>query len=146
MAPGRTADAIYSWNAEKLGWDIYGHAQDRDEPPLGNFPGPEDVDHDADTVFDSVPLQPKEDADDHGKRFPTPLLNPLSTAFGPWWSGSPFLGSCGPLPPGQGGFNGTCAVPMMWHNHKDIALVNNDVFPGGMMTILMIEHPDTPIP
>jgi FtsP/CotA-like multicopper oxidase with cupredoxin domain len=146
IAPGQTADAIYSWTGAALGWDIYGHAQDRDETPSGNFPGAEDVDHDGDGTLDAVALQPHEDAADHGKRFPTPLLNPLSTAFGAWWSGSPFLGSCGPLPPGQGGFNGTCAIPMMWHNHKDIALVNNDIFPGGMMTILFIEHPDVPIP
>jgi len=121
IAPGQTADAIYSWSGVALGWDIYGHAS-------------------------GDPLEPGEDAADHGKTFPTPMLNPLNTAFGAWWSGSPFLGTCGPLPPGQGGFNGTCAFPMMWHNHKDIALVNNDVFPGGMMTILFIEHPDVPIP
>jgi FtsP/CotA-like multicopper oxidase with cupredoxin domain len=121
IAPGQTADGIYTWSGEKLGWDIYGHASG-----------------DA--------LEPHEDAADHGKPFPTPLLNPLSTSFGAWWSGSPFLGTCGLLPPGQGGFNPTCSFPMMWHNHKDIALVNNDIFPGGMMTILFIEHPDVSIP
>lgn len=146
IAPGQTADAIYSWNGERLGWDIYGHAQDRDEPPTGNFPGAEDVDHDADGVLDDVPLEPAEDAADHGKRFPTPALNPLNTSFGAWWSGSPFLGTCGPLPPGQGGFNASCAVLMMWHSHKEIELVNNDIFPGGMMTVILIEHPDVPIP
>jgi len=146
VAPGQTADAIYSWTGEKLGWDVYGHAHDRDHAPTGNFPGAEDVDHDADGVLDSVALEPFEDAADHGKPLPTPQLDALNTAFGPWWSGSPFLGACGPLPPGQAGYNASCAIPMMWHDHKDVALVNNDIFPGGMMTLLLIEHPAVPIP
>ena len=29
----------------------------------------------------------------------------------------------------------------MWHSHTEREMVNNDVFPGGMMTMLIIEAP-----
>ncbi len=120
IAPGQTADAIFTWTGEKLGWDIYGH-------------------NTAD------PLEPAEYAPDHGKPFPTVLLHPLNTAFGTFWSGNPFLGTCGPLPPGEGGRNPVCAFPFLWHSHKQMELINNDIFPGGMMTILFVEHPNEPL-
>jgi hypothetical protein len=31
----------------------------------------------------------------------------------------------------------------MWHSHNEREMVNNDVFPGGMMTMLVIEPPGT---
>ena len=33
----------------------------------------------------------------------------------------------------------------MWHSHTERELVNNDVFPGGMMTMLIVEGPGIPI-
>jgi hypothetical protein len=61
------------------------------------------------------------------------------------WSGSPFLGAMGSLPPGEGGFNVTAGYFYMWHSHKEKEMVNNDIFPGGMMTMLIIEPPGVPI-
>ena len=29
----------------------------------------------------------------------------------------------------------------MWHSHTEREIVNNDVFPGGMLTMLIIEAP-----
>jgi hypothetical protein len=29
----------------------------------------------------------------------------------------------------------------MWHSHNEREMVNNDIFPGGMMTMLIIEAP-----
>jgi hypothetical protein len=34
----------------------------------------------------------------------------------------------------------------MWHSHTEKEMVNNDVFPGGMMTMLIVEHPSQLIP
>jgi hypothetical protein len=67
-------------------------------------------------------------------------------AFGGMWSGSPYLGAPGSLPPGEGGLNPNAGYTYMWHSHTEREMVNNDVFPGGMMTMLIIEPPGTSIP
>ena len=114
--PGGTADAIFQWTGKELGWDIYGHAPD-DE------------------------LEPNEWAADHGKEIPVKLPAISSLAFGGFYSGSPFLGALGALPPGEGGLNPGAGFAYMWHSHTEKELVNNDVFPGGMMTMLIVEAP-----
>ncbi|MEW6251353.1 MAG: multicopper oxidase domain-containing protein [Planctomycetota bacterium] len=117
--PGQTVDALFEWTGAKLGWDIYGHK-------------PQD------------PLQPFEDPDDHGKPLPVALPHPYSLTFGSMYSGSPFLGQMGPVPPGHpmqmGGYF------HMWHSHSEKELCNNDIFPGGMGTMLIIDAHTMPIP
>jgi FtsP/CotA-like multicopper oxidase with cupredoxin domain len=112
-APGQTVDAIFGWTGEKIGWDIYGHK-----------PGD--------------PMEPNEYAPDHGKPFPVVMPEKQDLSFGVNWSGSPFLGAMGSLPPGQGSLNEGGSYYYMWHSHTEKEMVNNDVFPGGMMTMLMI--------
>jgi manganese oxidase len=34
----------------------------------------------------------------------------------------------------------------MWHSHNEREIVNNDIFPGGMMTMLIIEPATVTIP
>jgi hypothetical protein len=119
--PGETVDAIFTWTGEKLGWDMYGHAA-------------------------SDPLQPHEYAPDHGKPFPLILPDFLNLTFGGWWGGSPFMGQLLPLPPGQGGLNINGGYYHMWHSHTEREMVNFDIFPGGMMTMLAVEPPGVPIP
>lgn len=123
VLPGATYDAIFQWTGENLGWDIYGHT---DANPGG--------------------LLPNEYAPDHGKPFPVILPEQKDLAFGAFYSGSPFLGVFGPLPPGADGLNLNAGFFYMWHSHNEKEMVNNDIFPGGIMTMLIIEHPDTPIP
>lgn len=139
--PGQTVEAIFEWTGEGLGWDMYGHPQDIDNPPLGNFPGDEDIDHNGDGLFDNVPMEPNEYAPDHGKPFPVNLPEPTNLVFGGFWSGSPFLGQEEQLPPGEGGLNPCGVYTYMWHSHTEKEMVNNDIFPGGMMTMLMIMPP-----
>ena len=151
VAPGETVDAIFEWTGANLGWDIYGHEQDIDNEPLGwsdaTAPrGPEDVDHNNDGVFDSVPMEPNEYAPDHGKPFPVTLPGQQEVAFGGQYSGSPFLGILDALPPGEGGLNPTAGYFFMWHSHNEKEMTTNDVFPGGMMTNCIIVPPGTPIP
>ncbi len=120
VVPGATYDALFSWTGKGMGWDFYGHA-----------PGD--------------PLAPFEDPADHGKPIPVVLPENQDLTFGGFWSGSPFLGAFGTLPPGEGGLNANGGMFFMWHSHTERELVNNDIFPGGMMTMMIIEPPGTPI-
>jgi len=120
VVPGATYDALFTWTGEGMGWDIYGHT-----------PGD--------------PLAPNEDPADHGKPIPVVLPENQDLTFGGFWSGSPFLGAYGTLPPGEGGLNANGGLFFMWHSHTERELVNNDVFPGGMMTMLIVEPPGVPI-
>lgn len=119
--PGETYDAIFEWTGKDLGWDIYGHA-----------PGD--------------PLQPHEYGPDHGKPFPVTLPEKQMLTFGGAYSGSPFLGALGSLPPGEGGLNANGGLFFMWHSHSEKEMINDNVFPGGMMTMLIIEPPGVPVP
>ncbi|MBI5076004.1 MAG: multicopper oxidase family protein [Nitrospirae bacterium] len=116
VVPGSTADAIFGWTGDRLGWDMYGH-----------------------TAGD--PLQPNEYAPDHGKPFPVTLPTQLEVTNGQFFSGSPFLGTMGYIPPGEGGFNPNSGFLYMWHSHNEKEIVNNDIFPGGLMTMMIIEAP-----
>jgi len=147
VAPGGTIDAIFEWTGYKLGWDAYGHQADVDNPPLGDFPGPGDKDHNENGILDPLPpALPEEYAPDHGKPFPVVLPQQQKLTVGGMWSGSPFLGTMGALPPGEGGMNPNSGYTYMWHSHNEKEMTNNDIFPGGLMTMLIIEPPGVPIP
>lgn len=116
--PGQTYDALFDWTGKGLGWDIYGH-----------------------TTNSPSTLQPHEDPASHGKPLPVVLPEKQDLAFGGAYSGSPFLGALGSLPPGEGGLNINGGLFFMWHSHSEKEMVNDDVFPGGMMTMLIVEAP-----
>jgi FtsP/CotA-like multicopper oxidase with cupredoxin domain len=120
--PGQTYDAIFEWTGKNLGWDAYGHTST------------------------TQALAPNEYAPDHGKPIPVILPNLQDLTFGAHYSGSPYLGSFGALPPGGAMINGNAGYFHMWHSHNELEIVNNDIFPGGMMTMLIIEPAGTPIP
>jgi hypothetical protein len=90
-------------------------------------------------------MEPGEYAPDHGKPFPVTLPDVKSITIGMMYSGSPFLGAMGALPPGEGGFNINGGYFFMWHSHNEKEMVNNDLFPGGLMTMLLIEPPSVVI-
>jgi len=126
VAPGTTSDAIFEWTGEGLNWDIHGTGPDFEH---------ECVDGNADD-FDDVT---HEYCPDHGKPLPVILPEGLELTFGGMYSGSPFFGVLGSLPPGEGGLNPNGGFAYMWHSHKEKEMVNNDIFPGGMMTMLLVE-------
>jgi hypothetical protein len=139
--PGGTIDALFKWTGEKLGWDIFG-------TPLSQFPHTCDgnlvengIVEPAD--FDSVS---NEYCPDHEKPFPVVLPGLQDLFFGGWYSGSPFLGQFGELPPEEGGLNLNGGLFFMWHSHNEKELTNFDIFPGGMLTFIVIEPPGIDIP
>ncbi|MBI1912580.1 MAG: multicopper oxidase domain-containing protein [Deltaproteobacteria bacterium] len=127
--PGTTADAIFEWTGKGLGWDIYGSAPHAC------------IDTNADGFDDAS----KEYCPDHGKPFPVVLPDIGDLTVGGFYGGSPFLGTPDLLPPGQGGMNPNAGYVYMWHSHTEKEMTNFDIFPGGMMTMLIIEAPTVPI-
>jgi len=153
-APGETVDQIFHWTGEKLGWDIYG-------TPTDGMPAhmcTDTVDNKTGVAATSGPYIPGDgyaDADsdhpwewcaDHDKPLPVVLPELQNLTFGAWWSGGPFMGAGAQLPPGEGGLNPNSGYFMMWHSHAEKELTNFDIFPGGMLSMMVIEPPGTPIP
>jgi FtsP/CotA-like multicopper oxidase with cupredoxin domain len=136
VLPGMTADGIFTWTGRDLGWDIYG-VNDPNNPGFNP--------HGCDTPagYDTVT---NEYCPDHDKPFPVILPDLKDLTFGQFYSGSPFLGAAGSLPPGEGGFNPNAGFFYMWHSHSEKELTSNDIFPGGMMTFLVVEKPVAAIP
>ena len=138
-APGETVDAIFEWTGKDLGWDIYG------TDALGAEFVHTCTDADLDGYADDVgSTYPNEWCPDHGKPIPVDLPEGLSTSFGGFWSGSPYLGHLGSLPPGEGGLNPWGGYTYPWHSHSEKELLNNDLFPGGALTFVFIVPPGTP--
>lgn len=75
----------------------------------------------------------------HGVGFPVILPDQKDLTLGFMYSGSPFLGAMGALPPGEGGFNVNNGLAFMFHSHNEKEMTNNDIFPGGMMSMCIVE-------
>ena len=146
VVPGSTADAIFTWTGEKLGWDMYGAIDTActdadndgmDDTTITHCHNAICFDANADGFDDAT----YEYCADHGKPFPVALPTQLDITNGQYYSGSPFLGTLGYIPPGEGGYNPNSGYLFMWHSHNEKELANDDIFPGGLMTMLLIEAP-----
>src|SRR6202521_5704436 len=154
--PGLAFDGIFYWTGRGLNWDVYGHG----------FPGDTSVCiPDANGYYTSVPPAPNyyEWCQDHNKALemapfgqvagggPATLPDSNILTNGPWYGGSPYLGpdatvrataSTGSTPP-----SGTIANPptteagfaFMWHSHNEREITTNNVFPGGMMMMMLVD-------
>jgi FtsP/CotA-like multicopper oxidase with cupredoxin domain len=137
--PGKTSDGIFEWTGAGLNWDIYGGSDVWPEMAHdcnGVATDPTPANAFTPDMFDPVT---HEYCPDHGKVFPVALPEKLDLGFGGWWSGSPYLGFLGALPPGEGGLNPNGGFSFMWHSHTEKELTNYDIFPGGMLTMMIIE-------
>jgi FtsP/CotA-like multicopper oxidase with cupredoxin domain len=139
--PGQTVDAIFSWTGKDLGWDIYGDPADPQyaHACVPNAAGLAGAGPGFEKSADKLEYCP-----DHGKPIPVSMPEQLSLAFGGFWAGA-YLGSTALLPPGEGGLNPNAGYTYMWHSHTEKEITNYDVFPGGMMTMLIIEPMGVPI-
>ena len=130
--PGETYDTFWDpWTGKELGWDIYG-----DPAENGHTCTPDASGHDPVT---------SEWCADHGKPMPIVLPHENDLTYGAWYSGSPFLGEQGAVPPGNPGFNVFGGITYMWHSHDEKELTTNDIFPGGMFTMMIVEPHGIPI-
>ncbi|WP_114970171.1 multicopper oxidase domain-containing protein [Rhodoferax ferrireducens] len=132
--PGATYDGVFTWTGRYLGWDMYGYASNATYcNQLTHLP----------TV--SYPATTQDDSD-RCKPIPVTLPNQLDLTYGMHYSGSPYLGSTGTLPPGSGEWNPYAGYFFMWHSHSEKELTNNDIFPGGMLTMFVVVPPNYSLP
>jgi FtsP/CotA-like multicopper oxidase with cupredoxin domain len=137
---GQTVDAIFTWSGKNLNWDVYNHTAGDGSSCVPDASG-----------FHSVKTDPNygEWCADHGKPIPATPPDPQIVANGQWYGGTPYLGLNGfnpvNLPPGTLNQNPGAGYAYMWHSHNEREITTNDVFPGGMMMMLIIDPPQWPI-
>jgi hypothetical protein len=84
-----------------------------------------------------------------GSGGPMTLPDPLIASNGLWYNGTPYLGpdavgrSRGPtpLPPASTVMNppAESGIAFMWHSHNEREITTNDVFPGGMLMMMLVD-------
>ena len=128
--PGQTMDLIYEWTGKGIGWDIYGPQADNPHTCTPDANG-----------FHSVATDKnyREWCADHNKPIPVTIAGQLDLSYGENYGGNPYLGALGSLPQGHPGLNSTGGYYHMWHSHNEKEVTTDDIFPGGMMTMLVIE-------
>ncbi|WP_429322389.1 multicopper oxidase domain-containing protein [Paraburkholderia sp. GAS448] len=160
---GQTVDALFQWTGKGLNWDVYGHTYagaPAGPSTIGNG-DPQPCYPDTTGYFTSssnpaaIPaVTPNygEWCADHNKPIPVtpPDLNIVTDGL--WYGGTPYLGlqtipSGGaqfistPRPPGFASQNPSAGYAYMWHSHDEREITTNDVFPGGMMMMLIVDPP-----
>jgi hypothetical protein len=136
---GQTQDQIFTWSGKGLNWDVYNHKAGDGSVCVPDANG-----------FNSLVGSPNfgEWCADHLKPMPVAPPDPNIVAIGQWYAGTPFLGiqNTGAFtntnePPGTLNQNPQAGYAYMWHSHNEREITTNDVFPGGIMSMLLIDPP-----
>jgi FtsP/CotA-like multicopper oxidase with cupredoxin domain len=137
--PGETVDAIWGpWTGAKLGWDVYGTAQNNPHSCAPDATGFDPTSH--------------EYCADHYKPIPVTLPSESYSTFGPMFGGSAYLGVSAKLPAlnPDGSVhvqkNPFAGLAFMWHSHNEREITTNDIFIGGMATMALVLPPSVSIP
>jgi len=158
--PGQAFDGIYYWTGRGLNWDPYGHNPASSDPNAKlpctadangyNTGAPTAVNYFEWCQDHNKPLQATP-VGDVGGGGPATLPDPNIFANGAWFGGSPYLGpdatvravgSTGTTPP-----SGTIAnsptdeagFAFMWHSHNEREITTNNIFPGGMLMMMLVD-------
>jgi hypothetical protein len=145
---------IWTWTGKDLGWDIFGSINtlctdgnnDMADDVTGamcNDPNCRDglANGGTETSPDGFDDYNHQYCPDHGKEFPVSLPGIAELTLGGWWSGSPFLGDAGDLPPGEGGLNPFGGYFLVWHSHAEKELTTFNIFPGGTLSAVVVLPP-----
>jgi FtsP/CotA-like multicopper oxidase with cupredoxin domain len=158
--PGQAFDGIFYWTGKGLNWDAYGHNPTSSDPNAALSCTP-----DANGYNTGAPLAINyfEWCQDHNKPVqatptgdvpgggPATLPDPNIFANGPWYGGSPYLGpdatvravgSTGTTPPSGTVANsptGEAGYAFMWHSHNEREITTNNIFPGGMLMMMLVD-------
>jgi FtsP/CotA-like multicopper oxidase with cupredoxin domain len=154
--PGLAMDGIFYWTGRGLNWDILGHGYSGDTSVC--IP-------DANGYYTADPAAPNyyEWCQDHNKPLekapfgqvgsggPVTLPDANILTNGAWYGGSPYLGPDATVrataPTGSTPPSGTIANPptseaglaFMWHSHNEREITTNNIFPGGMLMMMLVD-------
>jgi FtsP/CotA-like multicopper oxidase with cupredoxin domain len=157
--PGLAMDGIFYWSGKGLNWDAYGHNLVSSDPLAtlacdGLLNGYHSVTTDLNYYEwcqdHNKPLQAAPFGDVAGGG-PVTLPDPNLFANGPWYGGSPYLGpnatvravgATGTTPPSGTIANsptGEAGFAFMWHSHNEREITTNNIFPGGMLMMMLVD-------
>jgi FtsP/CotA-like multicopper oxidase with cupredoxin domain len=158
--PGQAMDGIFYWTARGLNWDAYGHNRTSSDA-LAKLPCTPDANGyntGAPTAINyfewcqdhNKPLQAAPFGDVAGLG-PVTLPDANILTNGAWYGGSPYLGPDATVrasgPTGTTPPSGTIAnsptseagFAFMWHSHNEREITTNNIFPGGMMMMMLVD-------
>jgi FtsP/CotA-like multicopper oxidase with cupredoxin domain len=166
--PGLAMDGIFYWTGKGLNWDVYGHAKGGvyTDSYFPAYLGKNVVcKADVNGYYTEDPKAPNyyEWCADHNKALekapfgavasngPVTLPDANILENGTWYGGSPYLGPDATVratgPNGTTPPSGTVANPpsteagfaFMWHSHNEREITTNNIFPGGMMMMMLVD-------
>ena len=160
--PGQAFDGIFYFTGRGLNWDMYAHELKTSTDPNANLPCIPDTNgyNTLGTAYSEVNYF--EWCQDHNKPLqvapfgdvaaggPATLPDPDIFTNGNWYSGSPYLGPDATTR--ATGANSTFlpsnaqANPanergwaFMWHSHNEREITTNNLFPGGMFMMMLVD-------
>jgi FtsP/CotA-like multicopper oxidase with cupredoxin domain len=159
--PGQAFDGIFYFTGRGLNWDMYAHeATSSTKDPNATLP----CTPDANGYNTGAPtaINYFEWCQDHGKPLqvapfgdvaaggPITLPDPDIFTNGNWYSGSPYLGPDATtratgytstfLPSNaQGNPSNERGWAFMWHSHNEREITTNNLFPGGMFMMMLVD-------
>ncbi len=158
--PGLAMDGIFYWTGKGLNWDPYGHHPGSSDPnaTLSCTPDVNGYNTSATTAINyfewcqdhNKPVQAFPFGD-VGSGGPVTLPDPNLFTNGPWFGGSPYLGpdataravgTTGTTPPSGTIANsptGEAGFAFMWHSHNEREITTNNIFPGGMLMMMLVD-------
>src|ERR1700675_4787003 len=157
--PGQAFDGIFYWTGRGLNWDAYAHNPGSPDPAANllctpdangyNTGAPAAINYFEWCQHHNKPLQAAPFGDVAGGG-PATLPDPNIFTNGAWYSGSPYLGqdatnrATGPtsvFQPSNSQANpvGERGYAFMWHSHNEREITTNNVFPGGMFMIMLVD-------
>ncbi len=158
--PGQAMDGIFYWTSRGLNWDAYGHNSASSDPlaKLSCVPDANGYNTSAPTAINYFewcqdhykPLQAAPFGDIAGLG-PATLPDANILTNGAWYGGSAYLGPNATVratgPTGTTPPSGTIAnsptseagFAFMWHSHNEREITTNNIFPGGMMMMMLVD-------
>jgi FtsP/CotA-like multicopper oxidase with cupredoxin domain len=161
--PGMAMDGIFYWTGRGLNWDAYGHHAGSDNDAAAVLTCTPDANgyNTLGTSYNQINYY--EWCQDHDKPLqaapfgdvasggPVTLPDPNLFTNGAWYSGSPYLGPDATVratgPTGTTPPSGTIAnspsseagFAFMWHSHNEREITTNNIFPGGMLMMMLVD-------
>jgi FtsP/CotA-like multicopper oxidase with cupredoxin domain len=158
--PGLAMDGIFYWTGKGLNWDAYGHHPGSADPLATLTCTPDANGYNTGNL---TAVNYYEWCQDHNKPVQAapfgdvagggPVTLPDANLFtnGAWYGGSMYLGPNATVratgPTGTTPPSGTIANPptteagfaFMWHSHNEREITTNNIFPGGMLMMMLVD-------